>query len=143
MGGKNFLIGSSVGVNLPQKIALLHFQNLLQKGWKIHTSSGTFWSKIHSKGLGKLNLTVFKRSKCVARFTCASQKPYCWSSLFDWMPLNNDRLPSLLNTTCCWTIWLTISNQTEAISRTVFWLACVNLTFWPFKNCEILIFLPG
>ena len=67
MGGKNFLIGSSVGVNLPQKIALLHFQNLLQKGWKIHTSSGTFWSKIHSKGLGKLKshsfLTVKMRRK--------------------------------------------------------------------------------
>ena len=75
----------------------------------------------------------------MARFTCASQKPFCWSSLFDWMPLNNDRLPSLLNTSYCWTIWLMISNQTEEISRTVFWLAYVNLAFWPFKNCEILI----
>ena len=45
-----FWKGSSAGAVLLQKIASLRFQASQQKGWKIHASSRTFWSKIHPKG---------------------------------------------------------------------------------------------
>ena len=71
------------------KITSLPIQTLQQKGPKIHPSPRTFWSKIHPKGselaLEENNLTVFERSKCVARFIRASEKSSRWLPLFDWM----------------------------------------------------------
>ena len=45
-----FWKGFSTGAIFSQKITSLRFQTSQQKGWKIHASLRTFWSKIHLKG---------------------------------------------------------------------------------------------
>ena len=97
-----FWKGSSAGAIFPPKMALLRFQTSQHKVQKIHNSSHTFQSKIHPNGPElaleeNQNPTVFERLECVARSILASQKPSHWLPLFDWMSLNNKRLPSLLH----------------------------------------------
>ena len=97
-----FWKGASAGAIFPPKIATLRFQSSQHKGQKIHDSSRTFQSKIHPNGPEialeeNQNPTVFERLECVTRFIRASQKPSRWLPLFDWMSLNNKRLPSLLH----------------------------------------------
>ena len=69
-----FSKGSSTGAIFSPKIALLRFQTFQQKDQKIRASPRNFRSKIHPKGP-----------------ELAFEAP-----LFDWMSLNNNRLPSLL-----------------------------------------------
>ena len=64
----------------PPKLASLCFQTSQHKGQKIHVSSRTFQSEIHPNGPElaleeNQNPKVFKRLECVARFSCASDKP--------------------------------------------------------------------
>ena len=77
-----YFIAECIGFTICLTFASQH------KGWKIHASSCTFWSKNSSKRPGANNdRKVFELSKCVARFIHASQKPSHWSPLLDWMLL--------------------------------------------------------
>ena len=84
----------------------------------------------------KVKSHSFERSKCVARFIRASQKPSHWLPLFDWMSLNrwfnNDWFKEDLVSVYC----LTTSNQKETISGMVsgwhVWILLSILGFYVF-----------
>ena len=98
--------------------------------------------QIHWKSLevaleGNWNPTVFEPSKCVAWFIGASQKLSHWLPLFDWMLLNNKRLPILLSLPLL---------QKEAMSGTVsgrhVWILLCILTIQKLWDFNFLQGLP-
>ena len=123
-----------------ERLSDLHFFSTSQS--KIHPNSS--WLAFKEN----YNPTVFEHSKCVARFIHASQKLSCWLPFFDWMSLLNKWLNKnqLKQTRCVFLIsyCLTTSNQREATSRTILagkYNSCY--TFWPIKNCGILVSLQA
>ena len=125
-----FWKGSSAGVIFSPKNRITPLSNFVARRSKDSRFSLYLLFENPSKRCGASCRRKLKSHSIPA---AGMRKPSCWLPLFDWMSLNNKRLPSLLSISYYSTIWLTTSNQKIGNQQDGLWLArtCINLAMHP------------